>query len=108
MEPTALRHDLSSQLGALSSERLIEECWRVIAAPEGRITICAVYQRSSGELQLRIVRKPRQVIRVADVATRDVARSIAAEWLMAARQSGGFETQLPKPRATWNAATSDS
>jgi hypothetical protein len=94
MESTALRYDLSSELGATPGERAIEQCWRVIAAPDGRITICAVYEQLNGVLQLRIVRKPGQVVRVADVVNLEAARSLAAEWLIAGRQSGGFESYL--------------
>jgi hypothetical protein len=62
----------------------------VIAAPEGRVTMCAVYHPLNGGLQLRIVCKPGHVVRVAEVVDLEAARVMAAEWLIAARQSGGL------------------
>jgi hypothetical protein len=63
----------------------------VIIAPDARIASCGVYQPVNGELQLRIVYEPDDIIRIAAVQHVDTARSIAAQWLNAARQSGRFE-----------------
>ena len=89
MEYEILGHNGSSALSATSvTERPIEECWRVIAAPEGRVTMCAIYQPLLGGLQLRVVCKPGHVLRVATVVDLEAARAMATEWLVAARQSG--------------------
>jgi hypothetical protein len=91
MQQTALAHDGSTHPGANTSDKPIERCWRVIVAPEGHIATCAVYERVTGDLQLRIVYKPEEVVRVAAVQQLETARSLAAQWLVDARQSGWLE-----------------
>jgi|RhiMetdeSRZDD1v2_1073273.scaffolds.fasta_scaffold312271_2 hypothetical protein len=88
MQQTALPHLGSTLPSARTRERLIEQYWRVIVAPDGHIATCAVYQRVNGDLQLRIVYKPEQIVRVAVAQHLDAARSLATQWLIAARQSG--------------------
>ena len=91
MEHETPSHDGSSGLSATPrTEKPIEEFWRVIAAPEGRLAMCAVYHPLNAGLQLRIVCKPGHVVRLAEVVDLETARSMAAEWLIAARQSGGI------------------
>ena len=90
MQQTALPR-ASTQAGASTGKRLLERCWRVIVAPDGHIATCGVYQHVNGDLQLRITYKPEQIVRVAVVQHLDEARSIAKQWLIAARQGGRFD-----------------
>jgi hypothetical protein len=91
MQHTALPHNQSTQPAAGIENQRIEQCWRVFVAPDARIATCGVYQPVNGDLQLRIVYEPDDIIRSARILHLDMARSMAAQWLNAARVSGRFE-----------------
>jgi len=97
MQRTAPSHDGSARPVSSTRDKAIAQYWRVVVASDARIATCSVFQGLDGDLQLRIVYEPDDIVRIAPVHHVETARSMAEEWLMAARHSGRFETQPEQP-----------
>ena len=66
-----------------------ETCWRVIEGPTGRLVVCAIYETTGADFELRMGYID-QTLRADLLPTPESARARAEQWLDMFRDAGAL------------------
>ena len=69
---------------------LREVCWRVIEGPSGRLVVCAIYENTNADFELRVGYASDHTVRSEYLPDRAGARVRAEQWLGDFRAAGSL------------------